>query len=342
MKEVNFFCAKCRKSNDYYIGLRKVVSNYHGVDINYQLSTAYCSNCNEGWVLPYLIDVNNEEMDTQLRTSCDLVTIKDIENLMEVYNIGKAPLSLALGFGEVTITRYLSGMYPSKEYSDIIRHALSSPKFMLKCLNDNKDKIGEVAYNKSKERVSELSKTFNKLSKELIFTIAYLFNKLDDITPLGLEKMLYYINALHISKYNKPLFNDRCEAWVHGPVYKNVYNLFKDFSYNAIDDPRFSMLKYCDKELTDDSKKIIDLVIDTFGIYSAKILEKITHEEDVWKNARLKCSPFIDGNVEITCDDIKEYFNKVTKEYDLLDVKGINDYIKHMIKINNKSKKAII
>lgn len=56
-----------------------------------------------------------------------LFQLNDIENLMKIYKIGKAPLSLALGFGEVTITRYLSGQIPSKEYSDIIRMALSSP-----------------------------------------------------------------------------------------------------------------------------------------------------------------------------------------------------------------------
>ena len=44
--------------------------------------------------------------------------MEDIERLMKLYNIGKAPLSLALGFGEVTITCYLAGQVPSKEYSD--------------------------------------------------------------------------------------------------------------------------------------------------------------------------------------------------------------------------------
>lgn len=38
--------------------------------------------------------------------------------------------SLALGFGEVTISRYLEGQIPSKEYSDVVRAALASPAFM--------------------------------------------------------------------------------------------------------------------------------------------------------------------------------------------------------------------
>lgn len=42
---------------------------------------------------------------------------------------GKALLSLALGFGEVTIPRYLEGQVPSKEYSGVVRAALASPVY---------------------------------------------------------------------------------------------------------------------------------------------------------------------------------------------------------------------
>lgn len=56
---------------------------------------------------------------------------------MKIYKIGKEPLSLALGFGKITITRYLLGQVPSKECSDIIRKALISPTFM-------KEKLYEI------------------------------------------------------------------------------------------------------------------------------------------------------------------------------------------------------
>lgn len=45
-----------------------------------------------------------------------------------------APLSLALGFGEVTIARYLEGQIPSKQYSNIMRLALTLPAYMKKLL----------------------------------------------------------------------------------------------------------------------------------------------------------------------------------------------------------------
>ena len=63
---------------------------------------------------------------------------------MKIYKIGKAPLSLALGFGEVTIPRYLEGQVPSKEYSDVVKVALSSPAFMKQKLMENRDKLTDT------------------------------------------------------------------------------------------------------------------------------------------------------------------------------------------------------
>ena len=76
----------------------------------------------------------------------NIVSIDEIEKLMTLYDIGKAPSSLGLGFGEITITRYLKGQVPSKEYSDIIKNALESPKYMLNKLNENKNKIAVNAF----------------------------------------------------------------------------------------------------------------------------------------------------------------------------------------------------
>ncbi|WEG34978.1 hypothetical protein PYS60_06565 (plasmid) [Amygdalobacter indicium] len=64
--------------------------------------------------LPGMIDQNIREVDEQYRKIVGIVTVSDIENLMELYNIGKAPLSLVLGFGEVTIHDIFPGKYQAK------------------------------------------------------------------------------------------------------------------------------------------------------------------------------------------------------------------------------------
>lgn len=80
--------------------------------------------------IPGLLDKNVQEIDEQYRDVEGIVSTNDIEKLMKIYKIGKAPLSLSLGFGEVTIPRYLEGQIPSKEYSDVVRAALASPAYM--------------------------------------------------------------------------------------------------------------------------------------------------------------------------------------------------------------------
>ena len=82
--------------------------------------------------------------------------------------------------------------------------------------------------------------------------------------------LLYYIQGNYAAIYDKPLFDALCEAWVHGPVYRNVYNLFRDFKYNPIDDDRFVPLKESALPLTPEAKEVVDRVLDTFGMYSGK------------------------------------------------------------------------
>ena len=80
-----------------------------------------CRECGAEMDIPGLLDLNIKERDAQFREAEGIITIDEIKKLMGLYHIGKAPLSLALGFGEVTIGRYLEGQVPSKRYSDIMR-----------------------------------------------------------------------------------------------------------------------------------------------------------------------------------------------------------------------------
>ena len=143
------FCTECRKETEYTLQKRNIVKTIKDVEYTFNITVALCNECGAEMSLPGLIDKNIQEVDEQYRAYEGIVSVGDIEKLMKIYKIGKAPLSLALGFGEVTITRYLSGQIPSKEYSDIMKMALSSPAFMKEKLQENKGKIASAAYNKA-------------------------------------------------------------------------------------------------------------------------------------------------------------------------------------------------
>ena len=140
-KEKRDFCTVCRKETEYTLQKRNITKMIKGVEYTFSITVAVCDECGEEMSIPGLIDRNIQEIDEQYRAYEGIVSIDDIEKLMKIYKIGKAPLSLALGFGEVTITRYFSGQIPSKEYSDIMKKALSSPAFMKAKLYENKEKI---------------------------------------------------------------------------------------------------------------------------------------------------------------------------------------------------------
>lgn len=320
------FCTSCRKETSYKICkkvIRKVIKDK---SYEFEISVAVCDECGKEMDIPGLIDSNVKSIDKQYRQNEGLISVEDIHKLMDIYNIGKAPLSNALGFGEITITRYLSGQMPSKEYSDIIKKALSSPDYMMKLMNDNAEKMGKTAYKKAIKAAEEIAALFC-ISDKMLLTISYIFEQMKEVTPLALQKILYFIQGIHMVLFEKPLYQEDCMAWVHGPVYEEVYDLFKDFKYNPIEDDRFAIFKDRFEELSEREKMVIDLVVNTFGKYSGKVLENITHEELPWRNAREGYEASELSREIISKDEIKNYFVSVANQYGVDTEEKLNRYI---------------
>lgn len=326
------FCTECRKETGYEFRKKITKQIIKDTEYSFEVCTAVCKECGSEMCIPGLMDINSKLIDRQYRQKENLVSIEDIEDLMEIYNLGKAPVSLALGFGEVTITRYLSGMMPSKKYSYIIKNALESPEYMIELLDTNRQKLGVVAYTKAMQEAQDLKRLFG-ISRKMMLTISYIFERMEEITPLALQKLLYYVQGFCMANRGVPMFDENCQAWVHGPVYEDVYNLFKSFKYNPIEDNRFAILRNKFRELGEEERTIIDLVVDSFGIYSGKTLEAITHKELPWQNARAACLPDEASNAIIERDEIEKYFVKISREYNVKSVAGIRKYIRDMLEV---------
>lgn len=325
------FCTTCRKNTEYTLKKRNIIKTIKDKEYTFSVTSAVCDECGEEMNIPGLIDKNIKEVDEQYRTSEGIVSIDGIEKLMKIYKIGKGPLSLALGFGEVTITRYLSGQIPSKEYSDVIKAALSSPAFMKEKLYENKDKIASAAYNKSMNAAIQLENLFS-VSDKMLRVISYVFERLEEVTPLMLQKLLYFIQGVSYALNGKPMFSENCQAWVHGPVYPEVYEMFRDFKYNPIEDARFAIFDGNKDELTEDERRVVDLVVNTFGEYGGKVLERITHSEKPWKNARKGYGENIPSNELLSMESIKSYFVEKNAIYDFSSEDGLRKYIGEIMK----------
>ena len=320
------FCIECRKDTIYVLKEEIKTKTIKEKEYDYKTIVAYCKECGEEISLPGLIDKDMELFDRQYRFVEDIISIAEIEKIMEIYNIGKAALSLALGFGEITIFRYLEGQMPSKKYSDVMREVLYNHEVMQNKLNENRERVGEAAYKKAMQAIARVKQN-SKVSEKIQIVIHYILNAVVEITPLALQKLLYFTQGLSLSINGEELFVDDCEAWIHGPVYPEVYYQYKQYGYNPIEDQSAIIFNFNDNILSTKEKQLINSVIETFGMYSGKILENITHKEEPWIIAREGIESIEYSNNIISKESIKRYFVDLGEKYNLKDTDEILRYI---------------
>ena len=145
---------------------------------------------------------------------------------------------------------------------------------------------------------------------ENIFDIAKWFLTKDSISPKKLQKLVYYAYAWFLTFMNEDsnnienrLFEEKAEAWVHGPVFKTLYYKYKNYGYNQIPKEKESI------HFNSDIEDILEQVYSVYGKYNANELESITHQESPWINARTGCCAFSICNNTISDKDIFECYS---------------------------------
>ena len=125
------------------------------------------------------------------------------------------------------------------------------------------------------------------------------FEGSEGITPLKLQKLVYYCQGFHLAMFDQNLFNDEIQAWLHGPVVEDLYHHFKSAGDNIVEPPHDINLDL----FTSEQLELLDEVIESYGQFSAWRLRNMTHEESPWKNA------YVAGkNNPISLRDMKSYF----------------------------------
>ncbi len=127
------------------------------------------------------------------------------------------------------------------------------------------------------------------------------------MTPLKIQKLIYYAQALNLVRYGRNLFSEKFYAWVHGPVCREVYDFYKgkDFCKNDI----LPIRRICsDVKYTEQDEEVLQAVYKNFGMFSGEQLESFTHQEAPWVEARGNLKAWEDGNTEITTDSIARYY----------------------------------
>ncbi len=317
------YCYNCDKNTLFYVEPRDVSITIKGVGITYQSQVAYCGECKNEVYIAELDDANIKLANKIYRDKAGIIHVEEIQALLDKYDIGKKPLAKLLGWGETTIERYINGITPLKIYSDELKR-LQNPRYMEKIYEANKASLTESAQNKIENKLYELLNYKPKNTVEIYDVADYFLSKVDMeagscITPLKLQKLLYYAQGWFLAFYDAPLFSNDFQAWVHGPVSSEIYTKYQHYGYKGIDKSNCDLSKKLDPK----QNELLNEIYITYGSYDAKALENMTHVELPWKKARNG----IGGNDRcrevIHKENMKKYFDLLRELFNIVEVHDI-------------------
>jgi uncharacterized phage-associated protein len=194
-------------------------------------------------------------------------------------------------------------------------------------LEANKENLkSQTAYAKSKRVVDELLGAQKAPQIKMDVVIDYLLYKCEDITPLALQKALYYIQGFYYAFMDVFLFEADCEAWAHGPVYRDIYQRYCSYRFDPIEGAEATD----DSVLSSNEKAVIDSVVRNLCCYSGKILESFTHAEAPWLKTRGDLPAQMASTRTIHKNVIGEYFKAVKEHNEMINPADIEIYAKKM------------
>lgn len=139
-------------------------------------------------------------------------------------------------------------------------------------------------------------------------TILYkAFKEKIPVTPMKLQKLLYFSHREYLKKTGQPLFNERFEPWPYGPVLPSVYEEFRSFHSSPITmfaknaNGSASVLS---EQGAPEAYQAISAVWERYKLWSGIALSNLTHMEgSAWRKAKEERLPFLKED-DIKADEI--------------------------------------
>lgn len=133
---------------------------------------------------------------------------------------------------------------------------------------------------------------------------------LESLTPMKLQKLCYYVQAIYMATHNgEPLFEEDFQAWTYGPVITALYQEYKDYGWRSIQE-EFEL-----PEIEPEKLESIEQIVEAYGRYDGAALVTMTHREYPWLEARKGLSETEGSNALISKDSMKSFFERKLAAY---------------------------
>ena len=151
-----------------------------------------------------------------------------------------------------------------------------------------------------------------------------------EMTNLKVQKLLFYAQSIHLALCDRPLFQDRIEAWRSGPVCPPAYQFYSDFEAKQLPIPD----RKCLASISLDIKNLLGQVWQYWGLLHNYQLSAMTREEKAWQKARNGLAPEASSNNQILLEDLKDLGHQKIKE--ILDTEENNRELIILLFANEK------
>jgi uncharacterized phage-associated protein len=144
------------------------------------------------------------------------------------------------------------------------------------------------------------------------------------INNLKLQKLVYYAQAWHLAIHAAPLFEEDFQAWIHGPVVPQLYQKYKIFGWQPIQES-------VDLTLSKDVLSFLDEVAEAYFTCDVNELEQMTRIETPWNQARGNLPPdaLIQSLQKSGCRSITAHVSKKIQKTKLKPSPGISFSFKY-------------
>ena len=115
---------------------------------------------------------------------------------------------------------------------------------------------------------------------EYLVSLAAAEDEDDFLSPLRLQKLLYYAQGWSLGVRDHAIFSDKIEAWTHGPVVRSVYSHYAHCGGAPIR-PTLNGAT----NLSKSDQEFLNDVWAAYKGFSATALRDMTHKESPWIDA---------------------------------------------------------
>lgn len=307
MKEKTMNCPYCDKILE--INNRQSIEKIKDKEVKFE--ELYYTCCDEEFETEEILKLNYINATDKYKDMKNLLTSKEIKKIREKYTISQSDLALLLGMGEITVTRYETGIIQEKSHDILLRIVNHEPHYLVKLLSESK--LSPKKKNKIKEAIINNVDDKNKMIDNILAYDYFLvdnnlqgnteFNKekifnclkilLDNKIPLTktkTAKLLFYIDFLMYKKYDRSVTGI---AYFHMPFGALPLSYDQIYKYNNL---RISIEQEGDKEkqiitnvesidcLSNDEIEIVLLVANKFKDMNTKQIVHYMHNEEAYKS----------------------------------------------------------